>query len=83
MPFTGGQYLWNVRMWDADSGRAEIDTPFRYPMAIDDGGCKTGVVCLNHEWSFAGDKNRSEFFAETAGRDQESSQLRELMEESV
>ncbi len=53
IPLTGGQYVWNVRMWDADTGRAEIDTPFRFPMAIDDGGCKTGVVCLAHEWSFA------------------------------
>ena len=83
MPLAGGQYLWNVRMWDADSGRAEIDTPFRYPMAIDDGGCKTGVVSLNHEWSFARDKNRNQLFTQTAGRGEEPAQLREVMEEPV
>jgi ABC-type polysaccharide/polyol phosphate transport system ATPase subunit len=49
----GGQYFWNVRMWDADTGAAELDTPFRYPLAIDDGGCKTGVVCVEHDWALA------------------------------
>ena len=53
VPLTGGQYFWNARMWDADRGTIELDTPFRFPMVIDDEGCKTGVVCLKHEWSFA------------------------------
>ncbi len=53
VPLTGGQYFWNARMWDADRGTIELDTPFRFPMAIDDEGCKTGAVCLEHEWSFA------------------------------
>jgi len=48
----GGPYVWNVRMWDADSGRAEIDTPFQYPLVVDDEGCKTGVLCLPHQWLF-------------------------------
>lgn len=52
IPLSGGQYVWNVRLWDADSGKALIDTPFRFPMAINDGGCKTGVVSLPHRWSF-------------------------------
>lgn len=51
LPLTGGQYFWNVRMWDADTGAAEVDTPFRYPLSIDDEGCKTGVVCVDHDWS--------------------------------
>lgn len=51
IPLTGGQYVWNVRMWDGDSGVALIDSPFRFPMAIDDNGLKTGVVCLPHDWT--------------------------------
>jgi len=53
LPLSGGQYFWNVRMWDADSGAAEVDTPFRFPMVIDDEGRKTGALCLEHEWSIA------------------------------
>jgi lipopolysaccharide transport system ATP-binding protein len=52
LPVCGGQYVWNVRMWDSDSGMAEIDTPFKFPLVIDDRGCKTGALCLEHEWSF-------------------------------
>jgi ABC-type polysaccharide/polyol phosphate transport system ATPase subunit len=51
----GGQYFWNVRMWDADTGAAELDTPFRYPLAIDDEGRKTGVVCVEHDWALSTD----------------------------
>jgi hypothetical protein len=51
LPVCGGQYVWNVRVWDSDSGRAEVDTPFRYPLVIDDEGCKTGKLSLPHEWS--------------------------------
>ncbi len=52
IPLAGGQYFWNVRMWDADSGTNELDTPFRYPMVINDDGKATGAVCLDHDWSF-------------------------------
>ena len=50
----GGQYLWNVRMWDADSGAALIDTPFRYPLVVNDGGRGTGALSLVHDWSHVG-----------------------------
>lgn len=51
---SGGQYLWNVRMWDADTGAALIDSPFRYPMVVDDGGTGTGALALPHAWSHVG-----------------------------
>lgn len=53
LPVSGGQYLWNARIWDADRGTSEADTPFRYPLVIDDEGCKTGLLSLDHEWCFA------------------------------
>ncbi len=54
VPISGGQYLWNVRMWDADTGAALMDTPFRFPMVVDDGGTATGALALPHEWSHVG-----------------------------
>jgi lipopolysaccharide transport system ATP-binding protein len=51
LPFSGGQYFWNVRVWDADRSTTELDTPFRFPLMIDDGGRATGAVRLAHEWS--------------------------------
>jgi len=51
LPFSGGQYYWNVRVWDADRSTTELDTPFRFPLMIDDGGRATGAVRLDHEWS--------------------------------
>ncbi len=54
VPVSGGQYLWNVRMWDADTGAPLIDTPFRFPMVVDDGGAATGALALPHQWSHVG-----------------------------
>ena len=54
LPVSGGQYLWNVRMWDADRGTTELDTPFRFPLVIDDEGRATGTLCLEHQWTHAG-----------------------------
>lgn len=51
LPFARGQYFWNVRVWDADRSTTELDTPFRFPLMIDDGGRATGAVRLDHEWS--------------------------------
>ncbi len=45
-----GQYFWNARVWDADSGTTELDTPFRFPLVIDDEGRATGLLCVDHEW---------------------------------
>ena len=52
IPLSGGQYFWNVRIWDAEHGTTLLDTPFRFPMVINDGGHGTGALCLDHEWSF-------------------------------
>lgn len=51
IPVSSGQYFWNIRMWDADSGTIILDTPFRYAMVVDDGGAATGALCLDHDWS--------------------------------
>ena len=48
---SGGQYFWNVRMWDAGKGTTELDTPFRFPLVVDDEGRATGVLCLDHQWT--------------------------------
>jgi hypothetical protein len=50
IPLSSGQYFWNVRMWDADRGTTELDTPLKFPMVIDDEGRATGVLALEHEW---------------------------------
>lgn len=50
LPLRGGQYFWNVRAWDAVSGATLIDTPFQYPLVLDDGGRSTGSLTLPHEW---------------------------------
>lgn len=50
VPLRGGQYVWNVRVWDAQTSEILADTPFQYPMVIDDGGCMTGKLSLRHEW---------------------------------
>ncbi len=52
IPLAGGQYFWNVRMWDADRGTTELDTPLKFPMVIDDQGRATGTLSLDHEWTF-------------------------------
>ena len=51
LPISGGQYFWNVRMWDADRGTTLIDTAFQYPLVINDDGRSTGVVNLDHAWT--------------------------------
>lgn len=53
LPIAGGQYYWNARIWDADRGTVELDTPFRFPMTIADDGPATGMVSVGHTWSFA------------------------------
>ena len=52
IPLSGGQYFWNVRMWDAQRGTTELDTPLKFPMVIDDEGRATGILALDHEWTF-------------------------------
>ena len=50
LPVCGGQYFWNLRVWDADRGTTELDTPFRYPMVVTDDGPQTGALSLEHQW---------------------------------
>jgi len=50
-PLAGGQYFWNVRLWDEDSGTTLLDTPFRFPLCVDDAGRATGALSLEHQWS--------------------------------
>jgi len=57
LPVRGGQYFWNVRMWDGDSGEILCDSPFRYPLCIDDGGRATGILCIDHDWSVVRSKS--------------------------
>lgn len=52
IPLAGGRYFWNVRMWDAAGGTTELDTPFCFPMVIEDEGRATGSLSLEHEWTF-------------------------------
>ncbi len=51
IPLSGGQFFWNARIWDAESGTTLLDTPFRYPMGIDDCGKATGLLSLEHHWT--------------------------------
>jgi len=51
LPLRGGQYFWNVRAWDASTGTTLLDTPFAYPMIIDDAGRPTGQLSLAHQWT--------------------------------
>ena len=51
LPLAGGQYFWNLRVWNLDSGETEIDTPLQFPLVIDDEGRATGRFTLDHEWS--------------------------------
>ncbi len=52
IPLAGGQYFWNVRQWEAKTGEILLDTPLRFPMTIDDEGRATGVMTLDHKWSY-------------------------------
>lgn len=56
IPLRGGQYAWNVRVWDSEKGSTLLDTPFQYPMAIDDGGKATGNLSLPCDWSLQTEK---------------------------
>lgn len=51
LPVCGGQYAWNVRIWDNESGTTEVDTPFQYWLGMDDEGGATGALAVEHAWS--------------------------------
>ncbi|MBI4717631.1 MAG: ATP-binding cassette domain-containing protein [Planctomycetes bacterium] len=54
LPVRGGQYFWNLRLWDAQRSTTLLDTPFGFPLMIDDEGRAAGTLCVDHEWQFAG-----------------------------
>lgn len=60
LPLSGGQYFWNVRAWDADTGACELDTPFRYPMVINENGRASGMISVEREWLLNGDETAGE-----------------------
>lgn len=51
LPLSEGQYFWNLRAWNADSGVSLIDTPFRFPLPLRGGSTATGLLALPHTWS--------------------------------
>lgn len=53
LPLAGGEYFWNVRVWDADRGTSLVDTPFRFPMLLRNDAPAAGALCLDHTWSCA------------------------------
>ena len=66
LPLRGGQYFWNVRVWDARTGSTLTDTPFQYPMVLDDGGRATGSLSLPHEWTVRPEKHVSPWSLQAA-----------------
>ena len=50
-PVAAGTYYTQIRLWDADQCRLLVETPYRYPLQIDDGGNGTGMLALPHSWS--------------------------------
>ena len=66
LPLASGHYFWIVRVWDHDTGVAEVDAPRSFPLVIDDQGRATGTLAVEHEWGFVPDGNGVE--AEDAAR---------------
>jgi ABC-type multidrug transport system ATPase subunit len=81
LPVAGGQYFWNVRAWDADSGATLLDTPFRYPLVIDDGGRATGALALDHEWRLESESRAGELLDRHAATSAPSDTAREHRED--
>lgn len=59
LPLAAGQYFWNVRLWDADSGRCELDTPYCYPMVIQDKGRACGLIKVSRRWTYDATESRA------------------------
>jgi len=51
LPLGGGQYLWQVMLRDAESGRMVASTGYRFSTFVEDDGRPTGILCLPHDWS--------------------------------
>ena len=57
MPIKGDQYYWNVRVWDKDTGATLLETPYQFPLMVDDKGKATGILVLDHQWKKEHDNN--------------------------
>ena len=68
LPVSAGQYLWNVRLWDADSGAALLDTPFQYPLVVGDDGPKSGVISVERDWTLDTNHHAQAIPTATAGK---------------
>ncbi len=64
LPISSGQYFWNLRVWDTEAAKTELDSPFQCPLIVDDGGCTTGMLSVEHDW--VGDASLNDGFAVTA-----------------
>lgn len=53
LPVASGSYLAQVRLWDAGNCRLVSETPFRFPLQVEDGGNGTGMLALPHVWAAA------------------------------
>lgn len=51
LPLAGGEYVCNVRIWNADTLAIEVDTPFLAGFVIDPPDRPTGMVQVEHAWS--------------------------------
>ncbi len=59
LPLAGGEYVCNVRIWNADTLAIEVDTPFLAGFVIDPPDRPTGMVQVEHDWSLQPDKKRA------------------------
>ncbi len=70
LPVCGGQYFWNVRLWNADTGSNEIDSSFRFPLMVDDRGLATGTLALDHDWILCRDASGDNLTPSQKSKDQ-------------
>ncbi len=68
LPLSAGQYFWNVRLWDSQTGETLLDSPLGFPIVIDDDGRATGLLALPHTWNFASPPIVAEVCASPASR---------------
>jgi len=50
LPVASGSYLAQVRLWDTRRCRLLMETPYRFPLQVEDGGRGTGMLALPHAW---------------------------------
>ncbi len=46
----GGEYFWNVRIWDGERATCELDTAFSTPLLVAADAVSTGQWCVDHAW---------------------------------